>query len=700
MASNTDNLMKSLPPTPSLDSDDSHTTFEDQRAILKPTKHHVRVSELPTVAEPPALATGDRERPKDPETEDLGWSENPKVPVPVVQGLDNEHLWILVRRFNKQVFHFRRISNPPPGVLDCTSAITSDSYSPDKLRSALERLYLTIIVGAATALKHIARIRSWTEASRTAWFCIAYFLAWYKDMLTPALFSLFLMLVVSPASRLVLFPPAPLAAINISTGGVTKPSAGHLGSKDSMTGAQEQFRGEAVEKEADHFVTGLSTIAVSVAVGKEGEGASPTSPEDEVNVSEEIMDAKVPNIADVASAVDAQRAASTVDKKSEDITSKQAAAPVQQTMWDNLGIIMSALTAIMDVWEMIGNALASSPPFRSIPMRARVGSPIALLLLVSLVLPEYWVYKGITLGSGLAFFGQPIYDKLAQKHILRYLDQLIPQWRRYLDIRNTILLGAPTDNQLTLTLLRLGETNKSPLPPPPATLATEENSDNDSSSPPPTAHPDDLPPEYSEQVQEIHSASQNSTEEPEDENSPKSPHKSKGSKLLNLVKGTTKAGVDGVLGLEKAKAVAGSKQAKSKTGIVQPVEVVEQAQREDGPSVFRGKWKGKQGVLTVSTTATQPLVAFSKLGRKKEMDSPAETVIWSLLINDIAEVRKVGGFGWKGKMIVGWSTGDQVIDGLEIIDMKGNVYLITALPRRDELFNRLVSIGNQRWESC
>lgn len=37
---------------------------------------------------------------------------------------------------------------------------------------------------------------------------------------------------------------------------------------------------------------------------------------------------------------------------------------------------------------------------------------------------------------------------------------------------------------------------------------------------------------------------------------------------------------------------------------------------------------------------------------------------------------------------------------VEIIDMKGAVYFIAALPRRDEVFNRLVAIGRQRWESC
>lgn len=310
-------------------------------------------------------------------------------------------------------------------------------------------------MGVASALKHIARIRSWTEASRTAWFCAAYFLAWYKDVLTPTILTLLLTLVMVPSSRTVLFPPAPLAAIDTSTGGVKKPLAGQLGSKDSITGAQEQFRGEAAEKEADHFVTGLSTIAVSVAVGKEGQGVGSSSPAEETNSTGEIVDAKVPNIVDVEGAVDAQRAASATDKTMKDDTgSKQAATSVQQTMWDNLGTLMSTLIMIMDIWEMTGkyvprirsnllnlnpipsfSALTSSPPFKSLPMRVRIASPIALLIVVSLVLPEYWVYKGITLGFGLAFFGQPIFDKLAQKHVLKYLDHWIPTWRQYLDIR-------------------------------------------------------------------------------------------------------------------------------------------------------------------------------------------------------------------------------------------------------------------------
>lgn len=41
----------------------------------------------------------------EPEVRDLGWNEHPEnVPKPLVGGLPNEELWLLVRRFNKVIF--------------------------------------------------------------------------------------------------------------------------------------------------------------------------------------------------------------------------------------------------------------------------------------------------------------------------------------------------------------------------------------------------------------------------------------------------------------------------------------------------------------------------------------------------------------------------------------------------------------------
>ena len=40
----------------------------------------------------------------------------------------------------------------------------------------------------------------------------------------------------------------------------------------------------------------------------------------------------------------------------------------------------------------------------------------------------------------------------------------------------------------------------------------------------------------------------------------------------------------------------------------------------------------------------------------------------------------------------------EVADGIEIVDRKGAVTRLTAVPLRDELFNRLVAMGGQKWE--
>lgn len=74
--------------------------------------------------------------------------------------------------------------------------------------------------------------------------------------------------------------------------------------------------------------------------------------------------------------------------------------------------------------------------------------------------------------------------------------------------------------------------------------------------------------------------------------------------------------------------------------------------------------------------------------------------MWSIAIADIAELKKVGGLGWKAKLVVGWALEREVADGMEILDRQGNQYAITAMLLRDELFNRLVAMGGQKWEAC
>ncbi len=105
------------------------------------------------------------------EVRDMGWNDHPtNVPSPLVAKLPNEELWTLVRRFNKQMYHVKATNDPLLGGLDL-NIVDEDEFSPDKLRSNVERLYMTVIIGMMGFGKHIARLRSWREPRRTAGFC-------------------------------------------------------------------------------------------------------------------------------------------------------------------------------------------------------------------------------------------------------------------------------------------------------------------------------------------------------------------------------------------------------------------------------------------------------------------------------------------------------------------------------------------------
>jgi hypothetical protein len=67
-------------------------------------------------------------------------------------------------------------------------------------------------------------------------------------------------LVVNRPSRKFLFPPAPLALVSGTTGNLQERKDGTIESKDSLSGASEAHKGEAVEEDARQFVTGLANL--------------------------------------------------------------------------------------------------------------------------------------------------------------------------------------------------------------------------------------------------------------------------------------------------------------------------------------------------------------------------------------------------------------------------------------------------------
>ena len=164
--------------------------------------------------------------------------------------------------------------------------------------------------------------------------------------------------------------------------------------------------------------------------------------------------------------------------------------------------------------------------------------------------------------------------------------------------------------------------------------------------------------------------------------------KSKANKIISFFKGTTKTGVNTALSTDPIRASIGSKTAQNRLGVVPSKDV----SPDSGPIEFPCRFHGKKGLLRIIISAASPCISFAneKTPDKSEFVVP---------IPEIRELKKVGGLGWKSKLVVGWSTDRNVVDGLSIVTNKGEEWHVTAVQLRDELFNRLVAMGGQKWES-
>lgn len=351
------------------------------------------------------------------------------------------------------MYHVKALPEPPIGGLDLNIA-DEEEFSPDKLRANIERLYMTVIVGLMAFGKHIARLRSWRERNRTIAFMVVYFAAWAVDLVVPTLIAFVMVLIVYPPARSYCFPPAPLALISHKTGGIQKPQAGVLGSDDSLTGAPEKHKGEAVEQEASNFVNSFTSIALSSAAGKHPQG----DPHDE---GDSKLESNAPDPTDIA--MGASEAKEKTAGEEPNAVHDKTKEPMADAMWSKTRPVMHALADIADGWERFGNALSPTPPFPQEKPRLTLAACLLPLLIISLLTNSYMFMKANGLFLGVGFFADPIIWRG-----LSYLNRKFPNWQKLLEIRNTLLKGVPTNAQLTVTLLRIGEANKAPLPPPPA----------------------------------------------------------------------------------------------------------------------------------------------------------------------------------------------------------------------------------------
>jgi hypothetical protein len=304
-----------------------------------------------------------------------------------------------------------------------------------------------------------------------------------------------------------------------------------------------------------------------------------------------------------------------------------------------------------------------------------------------------------SISVGFGFFGDP-----AIQRGLAWLNKTFPKWQKLLELRNTILKGVPTNAQLTITLLRIGEANKAPLPPPPH-----------SHEPPPDT-PADVNDQHLRAVgadyplnatdEELKAAmehdpnTKHETTGTDVEASRTKTHGKHGSRLLGGFKSAVKGAVETALGADHLKARAGSENAKNRLGVIPNM----RENQLTGPVTFKCRYHGKRGHAYISTSATIPCISFSldksisKEGTQDRTDDELHPV-WSVAIAEIKELKKMGGLGWKAKLVVGWALDREIADGLEIVDKQGDSWVLTAMVLRDELFNRLVAMGGQKWEA-
>ncbi|KAK5277682.1 hypothetical protein LTR16_009488, partial [Cryomyces antarcticus] len=169
----------------------------------------------------------------------------------------------------------------------------------------------------------------------------AYFVAWIFDFIVPLITVTMITLIAYPPSRPFLFPPAPLALVDGSTGGVQKPKAGVLGSHDSATGAPENHKGEAVEAEASNFVNSIASVALSSVAGKHPQNDPPAEGS---GVSDSVPDP-------TSIVTGALNAKETADGKNSSATHDKTKVPMETAMWTKMRPVLHGVGGVTDTWE-------------------------------------------------------------------------------------------------------------------------------------------------------------------------------------------------------------------------------------------------------------------------------------------------------------------------------------------------------------
>ncbi|OOQ83604.1 hypothetical protein PEBR_35678 [Penicillium brasilianum] len=584
----------------------------------------------------------------------------------LADGLSNEDLWLLIRRFNKQIYHVKAVQDATSQNLDLNRA-EDEQFPPEKLRMTVERFYTSVVVGVTELFRHVGRLRSWREPGRTFVFTLVYFLSWYLDLLVPTIMSVLMALIMFPPVRPVLFPSAPASKNKSSPSGKDSQSQ----SQDSLTGAPEVHKGEAAEQEAKNMIDSVATIAMESAAGKYGQAVPQDL--DEVPPPSEAVD-----VADISEEIG-----------TEDPTDDRTKKPVRNKVSRGTDKAMRAISDITDIYEKFANLLSPTPPFLLVTPRLRLSGILGFICLVFPFVSSHAIIKTAGFMIGVGFFGDPLFT-----FGMGMLNRTIPNWKDQMDIQKTLLAGVPTNAQLTLTLFRIGEINSAPLPPPP------NSGDNEPSWP---IRRKKSSAKLLTRGSDLDSSLSPQTQGPNEPLPMGKPKKKWFYKVFKFVRRTIATAIRGHIAFDRAMAIAGSAHTKNLITMLQQKHF---SSKPFGPLKFDAKFMKKRGAAVIDSTQEPPILYFTTYQSAGLDDLRLESrkkssVLFQIPVTEIQELKKTEGLGWKGKLIVELTAGSkEAADGLVVIGKEdGQAYHLTGMRSRNQLFNRLVAMDAQFWES-
>lgn len=643
-------------------------------------------------------------------------------------------------------------TNTHPNEPDLRRSTLPDvPFNSDVLKANLERLYAVGGIGAIRAVKEMNRLRSWApeERKRTIYFCATYFFCWIFGYSIPALLLFFAILIVSPESRWFFFPPVvPPAGTPPSATDPTNQAGDQSLLGDVDQPVQHRSKAEQKEEQAWEFRQLAQAFAVRVAVSdgdkkKQGNATmgekvheSDLDSSDSEDESDEFLDAELYAEGEHPAEIERQQRAiqngpavkrsavpakskvkpdsqglngrtETVkdkngneiekpmsDKKRKRMQAKEAKAKRDQIVGHYTKLTQDGLGDMADLIECLANALSPPPPYPPNTARYKIAGAIFVPLILATAFVPAWIWhRASSFSLGFAFFGQPLIDRGIEFFITH-----VPNWQELLDLRNSLLSGVPTNDQLTIHLLRVGERANHPLPraPPPPLAGTPKEQIKDTAP-----NPDD----------ELEDEDGNPMDPEDLSGKDKAVHKTR-TKFVNTFKSLSKKAAT----FHADVTVNG---AKKKVGTTLDKALWGTYLKDNGDiSSYVCKLNGIKGHVVINPMDVGDFGARVRFEPSGGIGDQAP--LFDRSINDIVEVKKAGIS--VPRAVLGWASGADIdsqtlyvrmktaaerinsknakegnVKGLEA--QEGDIYEFQAVQRREQLFDRLISMGNQRWET-